>query len=70
MKIKVGDLVKLNNLSHSARDYLKVARGIVIKKTFRHGFPAKVVVSVLWVDGLTTHNVPAKSLEVISKCTT
>mgnify|MGYP001281365397 FL=1 len=66
--LKVGDLVKLKNLSHSARDYLKVARGIVIKKNFRHGFPAIVTVSVHWVDGIMTHNVPAKSLEVISKC--
>jgi len=66
--MQVGDLVKLKNLSDTAREYLKIARGIVIEKNFRHGFPAIVTVSVLWVDGLTTHNVPAKSLEVISEC--
>lgn len=66
--LKVGDLVKLKNLSHTARDYLKVARGIVIKKNFRHGFPAIVTVSVHWVDGIITPNIPAKSLEIISEC--
>ena len=66
--MQVGDLVKLKNLSHSAREYLKVARGIVVEKNFYHGFPAKVRVSVFWVDGIKTHKVPAESLEVISKC--
>jgi len=66
--MQVGDLVKLKNLSDGARDYLKIARGIVLEKNFYHGFPAKVKVTVLWVDGIKTYKIPQESLEVVSSC--